>query len=259
MTIDEIVPISRNSNGLLTNIQYSFTEDGKIDWRKMIPAKFLYPNPQQKEKVEKLLNKSIKEFNPEVDKLPDNLLCVLLGGIKYLASIRGITKVSFSIGQSSTEYASVVCSIDFTPVYDSILNTYSDCGSASIQTTNDFGRNYLVEIASNRAFCRSIRNALGINIVAADELGPDKEAKTNVQSPETVAEAGSTSGVDLHAKAREKAKAIGFTGWVTMIGELKSAGIDVSKFETYNKIADIPPANLYAFLNALEKYQTVNN
>lgn len=254
MTIDEIVPISRSSNGLLPNTEYVFTDDGKIDWRKMIPAKFLYPNPQKKEQVEKILGKPIKDFNPEVDKLPDNLLCILLGGIRYLAQIRGVYSVEYTIGASSPEYASVVCRLSLVVTYDSITNTYSDCGSASLATTNDFGRNYLLEIASNRAFCRAVRNALGINIVAADELGPDKKIESSpVETTPHVVE-----GLDLHALSRDKAKSLGFKTYADIVSGLKGVGIDTSSFDKYARIADIPTTNIYAFLTALEKFQNVD-
>ena len=142
MTTQQIVRLNRDSNGLLPNIQYILTEEGKIDWRKMIPAKFLYPNPKYKQEVEKLLGKSTYDYNSEVDNVPDKWLAILLGGIRYLATLRGVTDVSYVIGASSNEYASVTCKLSFPPIFDSELVTFSDCGSASLHTTNDFGQNY---------------------------------------------------------------------------------------------------------------------
>lgn len=254
MTIDPHASINQNLTGSPQNIQFILNEEGKIDWRKMIPPKFLYPNPQQKDRVEKILGKSIKDFNPEVDKLPDNLLCILLPGIMWLSLARGINKVLFSIGSSSLEYASVSCTVSFTPISESTVETYGGCGSASLATTNDFGRNYLLEIASNRAFCRAVRNALGINIVAADELGPDKKIESS--SAETTPHV--VEGLDLHALSRDKAKSLGFKTYADIVSGLKGVGIDTSSFDKYARIADIPTTNIYAFLTALEKFQNVD-
>ena len=34
----------RDKNGLLTNIQYDFNEDGSVNWRSMIKEEYLFPN-----------------------------------------------------------------------------------------------------------------------------------------------------------------------------------------------------------------------
>ena len=34
----------RNEHGLLENSEYSFNEDGSINWREMVKDEFLYPN-----------------------------------------------------------------------------------------------------------------------------------------------------------------------------------------------------------------------
>ena len=36
--------IERDENGLVKNLEYKFTEDGAIDWRAMVPLKYLYVN-----------------------------------------------------------------------------------------------------------------------------------------------------------------------------------------------------------------------
>ena len=38
----------RNEHGLLENVDYTFKEDGSIDWRAMIKPEFLYPNKENR-------------------------------------------------------------------------------------------------------------------------------------------------------------------------------------------------------------------
>ncbi len=47
---------------------------------------------------------------------------------------------------------------------------FSDVGSATLDNTAGFGKLYLAPVAANRAFVRCVRNFLGINIVAQDEV-----------------------------------------------------------------------------------------
>ena len=41
--------VTRNSGGLINDgsVDYHFTEDGMIDWRKMVKDCYLYPNPSK--------------------------------------------------------------------------------------------------------------------------------------------------------------------------------------------------------------------
>ena len=40
--------ITRDADGLIKGLEYQFTEEGLIDWRKMLDDKWLYPNPGKK-------------------------------------------------------------------------------------------------------------------------------------------------------------------------------------------------------------------
>ena len=39
--------IDRDNQGLLKGVDYKFTDEGLIDWRKMLSDKWLYPNPSK--------------------------------------------------------------------------------------------------------------------------------------------------------------------------------------------------------------------
>ena len=66
----KIKKIERDENGLLSNTDYIFTDDGLIDWRKMIKAEYL------------VANKDSSKGETDVTKLKDWQLIILLGGIK---------------------------------------------------------------------------------------------------------------------------------------------------------------------------------
>jgi len=156
----------RDQNGLLLkpSVPYVFNENGSIDWRSMIRQEFLVPNKERTKET-------------DVSKIEDKDLIILLGGIKELAQIRGYTDVSYTVNCPNQDYVVAVCTIRFTPNYETENKeiSFSAIGDASPFNTKDFAKNYLGPIAENRAFCRCVRNFLKINIVAQDELGKSKE------------------------------------------------------------------------------------
>ena len=153
--------IERDANGLIKDTEYQYTEDGMIDWRKMIKPEFL------------VANKDRSSGESDVTKLKDYQLIILLGGIKELAQIRGYTDVRYDVHAPSPEYVVATCSISWIPNYETESRdvTFSSIGDASPNNTKSFARNFLGPIAENRSFVRCVRNFLKINIVAQEELG----------------------------------------------------------------------------------------
>lgn len=157
---------SRDSYGLLPNVEYKFLENGLIDFFKLVPQKYLTPN---KDKFPKDFNfTSIK-----VEELEQSKLLILLGGLKYVAKIRGVKSVKQQLVQSNDSFASAICTVTFIPNYESGMQeiSISGEGDAHPKNTYNFARNYLTAIACNRAYARSIKMALGIECLAYDELG----------------------------------------------------------------------------------------
>lgn len=152
--------ISRDESGLIDNIDYVFNEDGFIDWRKMINAKFLVSRD--------------KSGEVDLSKMKDSDLLILLGGIKELAQLRGFTEVTYDIVSPSPEYVVAICKIKWIPNYETENKeiTFSGVGDASLSNTDSFARNFLAAIAENRAFVRCVRSFLKINIVGKEEMGP---------------------------------------------------------------------------------------
>ena len=160
--------IKRDSYGLLSGVDYIFTEDGLIDWRKMV-------------KVEYLVSNRDRTSETDVTKLSDAQLIILLGGIKELAQVRGYTDVNYVVTSPSPDYVVATCSVSWIPNYETEGRgvTFSAIGDASPNNTNNFARNFLGPIAENRAFVRCVRNFLKINIVAQEELGATKSQMMN--------------------------------------------------------------------------------
>ena len=163
--------IKRDPHGLLSGVDYVFTEDGLIDWRKMVKTEYLVPNRDRTSET-------------DVTKLTDAQLIILLGGIKELAQIRGYTDVNYDVNCPSSDYVVATCSISWIPNYETEGRevTFSAIGDASPHNTNSFARNFLGPIAENRAFVRCVRNFLKINIVAQEELGATKNQM--IQDPQ---------------------------------------------------------------------------
>lgn len=166
--------IDRDKDGLISGIDYVFTEDGLIDWRKMVKTGHLVPNKDRTSET-------------DVTKLKDYQLIILLGGIKELAQIRGYTNVEYTVTSPSSDYVLATCRILWTPNYETEGKevTFSAIGDASPHNTNSFARNFLGPIAENRAFVRCVRNFLKINIVGKEELGgADAPSTTNTATPD---------------------------------------------------------------------------
>jgi len=155
----------RDKDGLL-DIEYTYSEDGSIDWRKMIKQEFLVPNKDRTSET-------------DVSLLKDSELIILLAGIKELAQIRGYTDVRYDVSSPSPDYVVVTCSITWIPNYETEGRevTFSSVGDASPHNTKSFAKFFLGPIAENRAFVRCVRNFLKINIVSQEELGESKLLK----------------------------------------------------------------------------------
>ena len=152
--------IKRDDNGLLSDVNYVFNDEGLIDWRKMIKPEYL------------VINKDSAKGETDINKLKDWQLIILLGGIKALAQIRGYTNVTYDVVSPNSDYVVATCNITWRPNYETEGQevVFSAIGDASPNNTTGFGRAFLAACAENRAFVRCVRNFLRINIVGKEEL-----------------------------------------------------------------------------------------
>ena len=163
------IAFNRNEHGLYDHVEYVFTSDGFVDWRKMVTAEFLVPNKDKTEETE-------ETEETDVTKLPDNKLLILLGGLKKLARLRGYSSVNHEVVHASEHLVTVKTTITWIPNYetDNRVIQFSALADAHGRNTDKFTRYYLAAIAENRGLVRVIRNFLGINIAGQDELGAAK-------------------------------------------------------------------------------------
>jgi len=166
--------IKRNAVGLISGVDYQFTEDGMIDWRKMIRVEHLVPNRD-------------KTSETDVTKLKDTELIILLGGIKELAQIRGYTSLTYDVKTPSPDYVAASCTISWTPNFETEGRevVFSAIGDASPHNTKSFAKFFLGPIAENRSFVRCVRNFLKINIVSQEELGNAKLSEEPAENATT--------------------------------------------------------------------------
>lgn len=174
-----LVIMKRNKEtGLCEGVEYKFKEDGTVDWKAMLKPEHFYINKEKQSEIERVYKKPFEELSPlEVD---EKYLAILLPGIKYLAKLRGMKKYDPQIVNVSYDpYYHTVISVSAKASIiwignqdtDFVEEEFGDCGGANFNNTKGVFRNYLESIATNRAFVRAVRNYLGIDIIAKDELG----------------------------------------------------------------------------------------
>ena len=227
--------ITRDGDGLIADgsVEYKFTEDGLIDWRKMIKPEFLVPNKQ-------------RTGETDVTKLKDYQLIILLGGIKELAQIRGYADVNYDVVSPSPDYVVATCSITWTPNYETEDRhvTFSAIGDASPSNTRDFAKFFLGPIAENRAFVRCVRNFLKINIVSQEELGEVKLGEAKKEQQENP-----TDPTRILTSLMEKKK----IDFQKLKKKLEIEGYDkVNKIE---KVEDLPKIKVFELIDRLKKFK----
>ena len=87
-----------DENGLIKNLKYHFTEEGLVDWKSMIPVKYLYINNDIKNRarIEKKYNKNYNQIDIINDKVEDSDLVQLLAGVKFLLKIRRYLDIKYT-------------------------------------------------------------------------------------------------------------------------------------------------------------------
>lgn len=233
--INQLKEIKRNGQGLIEGLEYKYTPEGLVDWKSMIPAQFLYVNndPKRRDKLEKKYGKPYSEIDPVKDNVQDQDLVIMLGGIRFLAKTRGFNYVKYNIKESREEYASVNCEIEFIPNYETENKSviYSDNACAHFRNTSNFAQQYLLEICTNRAFCRTIRGFLCLAIVSKEELGAETE-EDNTQN---------TSIPETYLKNFDKFMESKHVTWDHLVIKLKKDGHWDEKYKSFRDL----PKNLF--------------
>jgi hypothetical protein len=235
---DTVNKFKRDVNGLLECVEYIFNQDNTINWRTMINKDYLVPN-RDAFKNQKDIN--LKEL--DISSLADNQLLILLAGIKELAQIRGYKNVSYDVIQAQPDYVAVKCTISWIPNYETDMQevSFSALADAHLDNTKDFAKNFLMAIAENRAFIRTVRSFLKINIVGNDEMGKTTHIDSEVEPNTSI-----TQPVALLEKTMEEYK-ISFN-------QIKERAIqkNMEKASEWNSIKDISPLTMFTIISSIK-------
>ena len=235
---DTVNKFKRDVNGLLECVEYTFNPDNTINWRSMINKEYLVPN-RDAFKNQKDVN--LKEIDISV--LPDNQLLILLAGIKELAQIRGYLNVNYDVIQAQPDYVAVKCTINWAPNYETNMEpvSFSALADAHLDNTKDFAKNFLMAIAENRAFIRTVRSFLKINIVGNDEMGKTTHVDTEIE-PNTLV----TQPVALLEKTMEE-HGLSFS-------QIKERAVQkkMENAESWQSIKDISPLSMFTIISGIK-------
>lgn len=234
----------RDENGLLSNIQYHFTEDGSVDWRAMIKDEHLFPNRSWFE-----LRK--KDCPRSIDGLSDHQLLIKLSGIKELARLRGFNYVTYDFVKCDIDHVAVTCRTEFIGNYETGGEPvmFQDAANATIDNTNSFAKKFLETIACNRAFVRCIRNFLNVHIVGDDEIDKSDNKNQSTQSNDL-----SPSGF-LKKELKENHGVSDYQEFLPILRDLhksKKISISTEVIKTWNDFSDISPKDCRLLLGVLK-------
>jgi hypothetical protein len=235
----------RDSNGLLKNIQYTFSENGSVNWRAMVKEEHLFPNKAHFERFNKPLPRTIEG-------LKDHQLLIKLSGIKELARLRGFNSVSFEMVKCEQSHVAVKCKISFISNYETGSEVvYEDMANATMKNCSSFAVKFLETIACNRAFVRAVRNFLNVHIVGLDEM----DTSDNSTAQETPQSSTSFSiQSTLSKNAKDYANCSNFDCFKEYLLELKESNIYInSDAESWLDYPDIPSKEARVLLKIIKE------
>lgn len=241
-TENQKIPFSRGENGLLLGKSYEFTDDGLVNWRKMINSKYLVPNLSK-------FPSGTENKDLNVQELDDSQLLILLGGIKELANIRGYSQVEYKVFNCTQNHVAVSCKITWIPNFETSNNQvgFESLADAHLDNTKSFAKDFLMAIAENRAFVRAVRNFLRINILGSDELGDTKNQTVVHTESGTENTIAASHPANVLKEAMSKANISFDKIKETMVKER------VENAETWNEISDIPHKMIFSLIQRIKK------
>lgn len=221
----------RNGFGLLDNVDYSFDEDGSVNWRSMLRDDHLFPNKSW-------FNMRKKDVPRSISGLGDHQLLIKLSGIKELAKLRGFTDVAYEVVKCEPDHVAVICRVTFLPNYETggKAVVFQDMANATLNNTSNFATKFLETIACNRAFVRCVRNFLNVHIVGDDEID-----KSNAPAPTASVSMGLTPSSMVENLAKEKLNCANFEEFRTVLRDWwQSEKYKNNEVKDWNDYDDIP-------------------
>jgi len=221
----------RNGFGLLDNVDYTFADDGSVNWRSMIKDEHLFPNKSW-------FDIRRKDVPRTIDGLGDHQLLIKLSGIKELAKLRGFSDVAYEVVKCEPDHVAVICRVTFLPNYETggKAVVFQDMANATLNNTSNFATKFLETIACNRAFVRAVRNFLNVHIVGDDEID-----KSSAPAPTASASMGLTPSSMVEGLAKEKLSCANFEEFRTVLRDWWQSGkYKNNDVKDWNDYEDIP-------------------
>ena len=151
-----------------------------IDWRSKVSPEHVVLNRHAMAK----LGVNTKILTPEetekyLREVTDDKKIIKLSGFRELLRIRGYSSLSQNVKAFPDGTVACECTIVFAPHKETnwAAVSYTGVASAGVSNVAPEYSQFLVAIASNRAFCRTVREFLGISTVSDEELNPNEEVK----------------------------------------------------------------------------------
>ncbi len=177
-----LLPRLRDDRGLLKGAEYEFDRFGFINWRKLVSPEYVVLNRKECGKIgidTKLISKEEKE--KYLVELGDDKKLIKLAGFRELSRIRGVKSVDQPVHEGNSGVVYCQTKIVFIPNIETDYQelSYTAVASASVGDVAPEYSNFLAAIASNRAFGRCVREALGISVVTEEEMNPNEIVEVN--------------------------------------------------------------------------------
>ncbi len=174
--------------------------------------------------------------------------------------LRGYRSVKPKLVSAAYNQASVQTTIKWIGIAETGFSeeVFGDGATATLDNTLGFGVLYLTETAMNRSLSRAVRNYLGINVVAKEEIGPDSPKPTPSRA------SGSTESSSSAAKPKQlleenikkmslsfdKFKEIFIAKYVKNKDASKNVVLE-SDPTAWTKVDDISDNDVYTLLNII--------
>ena len=241
--------ISRNQYGLLNGVDYIFKEDGTVDWKAMIPKKYFVLNSQRANEIQEITGKPIEEVS--VEEVEDRHLLLLLPGVKYIAAVRGYSKVEYSepsIGPNGE--VAVACKITWKGNYETEMwdVVFTGLGDATTNNAKPIGNvYYLTAFAENRAFLRCVKNFLQISVLNSEEILDAKQ----VTPKNAESDSNSVLGTKPIDTLLSKCKKLGIT-WLSLTELAEKCKTELSSdYTQWKTYKDIPGRDIYILIGKI--------
>jgi hypothetical protein len=181
--LKEPVPTPQVVAGPLHPETTVYKENGRVDWRKMIPNKYVVVNNMvAAHKGIDLSTLDEEQLQRLVDESPEEDLVIKLAGFREVAALRGYSEIDSQLVAYSDNNATIKVTITWVPNSENPngLKVSAIANASSFNTDEKFAK-FLETIAENRAFIRAVRHSLNIIAVGQDEF-KQEDVKTEVRN-----------------------------------------------------------------------------